>query len=108
MVNDAMSQITSVLSGIPQGSVLGPLLFICFVNDMPELVHSHIHMFADNTKVYHVINSTLDAQALHQDLASLEQWTTAWQLNFNAGKCKAMHLGPQIDRHKYHMWKEIQ
>ena len=46
-----------VLSGIPQGSVLGPLLFILFVNDMPDVVKSHIQMFADDTKVYREVNN---------------------------------------------------
>ena len=51
-VNGEISRVAAVLSGIPQGSVLGPLLLICFVNDMPNVVHSHIQMFADDTKLY--------------------------------------------------------
>ena len=62
---------------------------------MPDVVHANIHMFADDTKLYTEVNSPMDAAALQTDLAKLEQWSNTWQLNFNAEKCKVMHLGPK-------------
>ena len=107
-VNSELSRVAAVLSGIPQGSVLGPLLFICFVNDMPNVVHSHIQMFADDTKLYCEVNNMQNAHDLQKDLTALESWTATWQLNFNAEKCKVMHLGTSNSRYTYHMMKEGQ
>ena len=107
-VNGELSRVAAVLSGIPQGSVLGPLLFICFVNDMPNVVHSHIQMFADDTKLYCEVNNMQNAHDLQKDLTALESWTATWQFNFNAEKCKVMHLGTSNSRYTYHMMKEGQ
>ena len=82
-----------VLSGIPQGSVLGPALFICFINDMPDVVESCIRMFADDTKIYAPVNNKREQERLQQDLQALQKWSQDWQLRFNATKCKVMHLG---------------
>ena len=91
-----------VLSGIPQGSVIGPLMFICYVNDMPVVLHSTIGMFADDTKIFHQVQN-IDTKIFHQvqniedsdilksDLKRLQFWADIWQLRFNAMKCKVMH-----------------
>ena len=79
-VNGEISRVAEVLSGIPQGtegSVLGPLLFICFVNDMPNVVHSHIQMFADDTKLYCEVNNMQNAHDLQKDL---QPWRLGQQL----------------------------
>jgi len=55
--NGMKSLVALVLSGIPQGSVLGPLLFICFINDIPEVVHSSLQMFVDDTKNFRTVNN---------------------------------------------------
>ena len=82
-----------VLSGIPQGSVLGPLLFVIFINDMPDVVKENIcKLFADDCKLYGIINSAID-QRLQKDLSNLENWSNVWDLPFNATKCKVMHFG---------------
>ena len=85
--------------------MLGPLLFILCVNDMPDVVKSHIQMFADDTRVYREVNNTPAAQLLQDDIDALEDWTTAWQLQFNAEKCKVMHLGSKNSEYKYKMHK---
>ena len=106
VVNGMKSLIALVLSGIPQGSVLGPLLFICFINDMPEVVHSSIQMFADDTKLFRTVNNPDHAQMLQSDLDALEEWSNLWQLKFNADKCKVMHLGNHNKGLEYHMHKD--
>jgi len=92
-----------VISGIPQGSVLGPILFLIFINDLPEVVHSSVKLFADDTKLYRRIESETDCVRLQEDLDSLANWSEKWLLRFNPIKCKSMHLGRQNLNHEYHM-----
>ena len=87
-VNGSRSSSAKVLSGIPQGGVLGPMLFICYINDMPSIVDSPIYLFADDTKVFISIASVDDHSELQHDLEQLEKWSEKWQLSFNANKCK--------------------
>ena len=84
---------TTVTSGVPQGSVLGPLLFSLFVNDLPSIVRSPLVLFADDANIYHSIQSDEDYQLLQQDLDSLYKWSKNWQLCFNVIKCKVLHIG---------------
>ena len=72
-----------VLSGVPQGSVLGPVLFLIFINDLPENIRSSVCLFADYCVLYRNIESPMDCQILHDDLNSLAQWETDWQMKFN-------------------------
>ena len=90
-LNGFSSDWTEVVSGVPQGSVLGPLLFLVFVNDMPETVRSSIMMFADDTKLYSRVD-TLQNE-LQPDLEALVRWSETWQMPFNKKKCKVLHLG---------------
>ena len=82
-----------VTSGIPQGSVLGPVLFVCYINDMPDVVTSLIFIYADDTKIVRKISTEDDRRELQGDLNDLIGWTRPWQLKFNAAKCKVMHIG---------------
>ena len=82
-----------VTSGVPQGSVLGPLLFSIFVNDLPSIVSSPIYLFADDTKIFRVVRNKGDYIALQNDLNSLYEWSLKWQLSFNISKCKHLHFG---------------
>ena len=88
-----MSDWMPVISGIPQGSVLGPVLFVCFINDLPDGVSSLVHMYADDTKLGRRIESTADNLLLQTDLNSLTDWSSKWQLRFNASKCKVLNIG---------------
>ena len=93
IVNGSKSSCTRVTSGIPQGRVLGPLLFVCYVNDMPENITSTAYMFGDDTKVYRNIKTHIDREVLQSDLRRLEDWSRKWQLRFKPDKCKVLHIG---------------
>ena len=79
-------------SGVPQGSVLGPLLFLIFVNDLPDWVRSSIKMFADDTKLWTTVRNASDSKMLQEDLNRLKSWSDKWLLRFNPEKCKVMHI----------------
>ncbi len=80
-------------SGIPQGSVLGPTLFVLFINDLPDVVIGMVQIFSDDTKISRTVNDIGDRILLQEDLNRLHQWSTKWQLKFNAKKYKVMQLG---------------
>ena len=77
---------------MPQGSVLGPTLFIYFINDLPDVVDEQIKIFADDTKAYTPIRNENDNLNLQKCLDSLVSWCEKWLLHFNSKKCKVLHL----------------
>ena len=77
----------TVNSGVPQGTVLGPLLFLCHINDLPEAVKSKVRFFADDCLLYRDINTPQDHITLQEDLRHLEDWAKKWGMRFNAQKC---------------------
>ena len=74
-------------SGIPQGTVLGPLLFLCHINDLPERVESQVRLFADDCLLYREINTAQDHEILQNDFKQLENCASDWGMSFNASKC---------------------
>ena len=80
-----------MLSGVPQGSVLGPVLFVAYINDLPDGIKSFILMYADDTKIFRQMNNEDDRQELQRDLDRLSRWSEKWQLRFNVEKCNVMH-----------------
>ena len=92
-VNGYESTEKPVISGIPQGSVLGPMLFALYINDLPESVLSHAFLFADDTKMFRIISTPKDSELLQDDLAKVTDWSDKWLVRFNADKCKHMHIG---------------
>ena len=88
----ATSNTAPVTSGIPQGSVLGPILFVIYINDLPDIVDkdSHVFLFADDTKLFREINSPIDRKILQQDLDNLTDWSNKWLLKFHPDKCVSM------------------
>ena len=79
-------------SGVPQGSVLGPLLFLLYINDLPQNIQSQVRLFADDTAVYLTVTSLEDANILQSDLDTLEEWERTWDMEFNPGKCQVLHI----------------
>ena len=94
LVDGTKSPEEAVLSGVPQGTVLGPLMFLLYINDMPSQVQrdTRCRLFADDSLLYRVIDSTLDQVQLQQDLKNLEKWALDWGMVFNPSKCYVMHI----------------
>ena len=85
-IRGSFSDWTEVLSGVPQGSVLGPLLFLLFVNDLPDWIKNSIRMFADDVKIWNVIRTDAGNHSLQEDLNSLARWSSKWLLKLNSSK----------------------
>ena len=86
-----MSEITS---GVPQGSILGPLFFVIFINDLPDVVCSDntIALYADNSKMFRVIDCDGDLIYVQEDLDKLHHWSQHSQMDFNTKKCKITRI----------------
>ena len=93
VVDGEVSNWKSVLSGVPQGSVLGPILLLIYINDLDDRITSNILKFADDTKLFRKVNTDGDKQHLQNDLDKLVKWSEKWQMLFNFGKCKCLHTG---------------
>ena len=112
LIRGTASTSQGVTSGVPQGSVLGPVLFLIFINDLPLKVLSPLSLFADDSKIFTRIvdkenevkiyeNSGKDI--LQQDLCSVLEWAKKWKMEFNVEKCKILHIGNNNPKHKYNM-----
>ena len=106
VLNGEASEWTEVLSGVPQGSVLGPTLFLIFINDIDravEVTSTILLKFADDTKVGRVVENEEQRGELQSIIDKLVEWSKEWQMLFNAGKCHILHLGARNVRHEYTM-----
>ena len=92
LVDGEKSDFVSVHSGVPQGTVLGPLLFLIYINDLPKNVTSSVRLFADDCLLYRPISSAADSLALQRDLTALEQWCLRWGMRFNVDKCNILRI----------------
>ena len=103
VINGVESDWAEVTSGVPQGSVLGPLLFVVFINDLPDVVDSgsSLYMFADDTKLFRAIASTSDRDTIQCDINEMNKWSDLWQMSYHPGKCHVLRLGkrPVEDLH---------
>ena len=106
VLNGSFSTWSSVLSGVPQGSVLGPLLFIIFINDIDtavDTVHCFLFKFADDTKGMHIVDTEIDAMMLQQDIDNLYKWSVDWLMLFNLDKCHVLHFGKNNPNYLYNL-----
>ena len=102
-VKKSLSKQAKVLSGVPQGSILGPLLFILYINDLPNSIVSDNNIFADDTKLYTKAGSQKDADSLQRDLDSVSNWCDIWGMKLNADKCHILHLGAKNNLYQYYV-----
>ena len=91
-INNNDSKWKQVESGIPQGCVLRPMLFVIYINDLPDIFSSNAFLFADDTKIYRVITREDDHKELQKDLDILSDWSETWLLKFHSDKCKHMKI----------------
>ena len=103
IVDGEISNWKSVLSGVPQGSVLGPILFLIYINDLEDDISSKVLKFADNTKVFRKVTNDTDKQSLQDDLDKLVKWSEKWQMLFHFGKCKCIYIGHRNMDEEYKM-----
>ena len=101
LILEALS--AEVLSGIPQGSVLGPTLFIIYINDLPGTLKGHVKIFVDDTKGFSHIRDEKDCAVLQHNLDRLSDLSVKCQLKFNVGKCGVIHYGHQKEECMYYM-----
>ena len=100
-INNSKSPEMPVSSGVPQGSVLGPMLFIYYINDLPEVCTVETKIYADDTKAFTPIKEDNDRIRLQDTIDKMYEWTDRWQLHFNETKCKILHVGKHNPKHTY-------
>ena len=89
----ARHQVNVLLTaGVPQGTVLGPLLFLLYINDLPDNVQSSVRLSADDALLYGIVASDADCDLLQSDLRRLESWQYHWQMEFNPSKRKTVTI----------------
>ena len=102
-INGKASNCVNVLSGVPQGSVLGLLLFLIYINDIDDGIISKIWKFADDTKICKNIKNEGDVEILRNDLKQLYKWSEDWQMLFNLDKCVVIHMGNKNQKCLYEL-----
>ena len=109
VIRDNYSSWNSVTSGVPQGSVLAPIMFQIYINDMQEGLNSYINLFAHDAKLLRVIKSQADCMEIQRDIDKIHEWSKRWKLEFNAKKCHVMEMGKSKTRPtwEYKMGEEV-
>ena len=103
VIGNIASSWVRVSSGVPQGSVLGPLLFLVYGNDLVEGLDSTVRLFADDTKIFRKICDTSDQEKLQEGLDKACRWCDKWQMVLNTDKCKVLPLGSRREEHQYEL-----
>uniref|UniRef100_A0A8C5R0U2 Reverse transcriptase domain-containing protein n=1 Tax=Leptobrachium leishanense TaxID=445787 RepID=A0A8C5R0U2_9ANUR len=107
VVNGVYSAQGLVTSGVPQGSVLGPILFNIFISDIAEGINGKVCLFAEDTKICNRVDVPGGISQMTNDLGKLKKWSELWQLSFNVDKCKIMHLGRKNPRAEYRIFDTV-
>ena len=94
VIDNEASDFLPVTSGVRQGSILGPLLFLVYINDMPDVISgdTSLHLFADDSKCFRLILGQDDRDKLQKDLNKLLEWSSIWRMEFNVKKCKVLRV----------------
>ena len=93
VIKNCVSSWTTVTSRVPQGSVLAPIIFLIYVNDMVDGISSYASLFADDVKIMRRIKVEEDCSLLQEDLRKIYEWSQMWEMEFNAKKCKILEMG---------------
>ena len=102
MLPGASSNWSSINAGVPQGSILGPLLFLIYINDIVENINSSIRLFADDTSLYIIVDDPTDAAiTLNSDLSKIHRWATDWLVSFNPSKSESLIFSRKVNK-PYH------
>jgi ribonuclease P/MRP protein subunit RPP40 len=102
-MGDCFTEWVDVISGVPQGSVLGPILFLVFINDLPNHINNECRLYADDNKVIAPISSEDDAFNFQNDIYKLDEWSEKWSMALNFEKCKIMHFGKNNVEYPYYL-----
>ena len=102
-INQSYSKREPVTSGVPPGSILGPLLFLIYKNDLDTNIVSKMSKFAEDTKLCCRDRNPDDIMELQEDINKLVEWANKWLMSFNAGKCSVMHIGHNNMQSNYNM-----
>ena len=97
--NKVFSKPCDIVSGVPQGTILGPTLFLIYINDMTKEATNNIMLYADDSKLF----GPAIQQSLQSDLQRIQKWTSEWLLKFNINKCSVLHFGNNNPHHQYTM-----
>ena len=107
LVRGKLSEWLEVFSGVPQGSVIGPLLFLIFINYLKEGILSKLSIFADDTKIMHIVDTEEEIKELEEDLRKLQKWSEMNDMKFNTDKCSVMHCGINNLKTQYKRYGKI-
>ncbi len=103
VINGTASDWAPVTSGVPQGFVLGPVLFIIYINDINVGLNNFIGKFADDTKIGNSVISDRVKQSLNDDLNKISAWSARWEMPFNVKKCRILQVGTRKLKYDYEM-----
>jgi len=109
-INNYYSSWANVISGIPQGSILGPLLFIIYINELPDICDSgsQLFLYADYAKIYNHILNQQDKDTLQNDHIKLKTWADNWLINPHIGKCKTVSYGRNVNNNYHYSINNIE
>lgn len=101
VINGVQSSWQQVTSGVPQGSVLGPTLFLIYINDLPEITVNPLKIFADDSKLLGRSSHPEHRDSLQKDITAISEWAERWQIRLNYEKCSCLHFGKHLNGNKY-------